>query len=240
IWDVNAITGRYLSTDFVVCNSKGNMIHYSTKSNVVHNFLRMKEGGIYAVKNFVVVPNKDEYRIFKQDMFMLEFDGETTIRRVTLWGGLGDVLVERKTNHVGMCVVVLTGMSMKDYNNKLYLSSTSCTVIYDDDDIPCIQELKADSRPPRYTKLPTKNPSSIMSVRKLEIELTSFTLPIRDHVQQHKNRQEPKLMRRKWKDHGHLPKMTHLLHSHMTQFETDLLPDLPPWVARSRSRIIMR
>nr|GEX79795.1 ABC transporter B family member 25 [Tanacetum cinerariifolium] len=83
IWDVNAITGRYLSMDFVVCNSKGNMIHCNAKSNVAHNFLRMKEGRIYAIKNFVVVPNKDEYRIFKQDMFMLEFDGETTIRKVS-------------------------------------------------------------------------------------------------------------------------------------------------------------
>ncbi|GJU47755.1 DNA helicase PIF1, ATP-dependent [Tanacetum coccineum] len=144
----------------------------------------MKEGRIYAVKNFVVVPNKDEFRIFKQDMFMLEFDGETTTRkvsadphgylrypfhlvdldklevtnnkylidatgghsiRVTLWGGLGDVLVERKTKHVGMCAVVLTGMSVKEYNNKLYLSSSSSMVIYDADDIPCLQELKADS-----------------------------------------------------------------------------------------------
>ncbi|GJZ08211.1 DNA helicase PIF1, ATP-dependent [Tanacetum coccineum] len=155
IWDVNTITGRYLSTDFVVSDYKGNMIHCSAKSNVAHNFLRMKEGGIYAVKKIVVVPNKDEYRRSKQDMFMLEFDGETTVRkvsadphgyslRVTLWGGLGDVLVEQKTKHVGMCAVVLTGMSVKDYNNKLYLSSSSSTVICDDDDIPCIQELKAD------------------------------------------------------------------------------------------------
>ncbi|GKC67494.1 DNA helicase PIF1, ATP-dependent [Tanacetum coccineum] len=72
----------------------GNMIHCSEKSNVAHNFLRMKEGGIYVVKNFVVVPNKDEFRIFKQDLFMLD---------------------------------------------------SSSTVIYDDDDIPCLQELKADS-----------------------------------------------------------------------------------------------
>ncbi|GJZ64159.1 DNA helicase PIF1, ATP-dependent [Tanacetum coccineum] len=184
IWDVNAITGRYLCTDFVVSDSKGNMIHCSAKSNVAHNFLKMKEGRIYAVKNFVVVPNKDEFRIFKQDMFMLEFDGETTKRkvsadpygylrypfrlvdldklevtnnkylidaagrhslRVTLWGGLGDVLVERKTKHVEMCAMVLIGMSVKEYNNKLYLSSSSSTVIYDADDIPCLQELKADS-----------------------------------------------------------------------------------------------
>nr|GEV95036.1 hypothetical protein [Tanacetum cinerariifolium] len=51
--------------------------------------------------------------------------------RVTIWGGLGDVLVERKTKHVGMCAVVLTIMS-----------ANSSTVIYNDDDIPSLQELK--------------------------------------------------------------------------------------------------
>nr|GEW20250.1 DNA helicase PIF1, ATP-dependent [Tanacetum cinerariifolium]GEW24774.1 DNA helicase PIF1, ATP-dependent [Tanacetum cinerariifolium] len=101
IWDVNAVTGRYLSTDFVVSDSKMQLGHSL---------------------------------------------------RVTLWGGLGDVLVERKTKHVGICAVVLTGMSVKDYNNKLYLSISSSTVIYDDDDIPCLQELKDDSSSVQPTK----------------------------------------------------------------------------------------
>ncbi|GJR97083.1 hypothetical protein Tco_0269257 [Tanacetum coccineum] len=83
VWDVNAVTGRYLSTDFVVSDSKGNMIHCSAKSTVAHNFLRLKEGGIYFVKNFVVLPNKDEFRIFRDDKFMIEFDGETTTRKVS-------------------------------------------------------------------------------------------------------------------------------------------------------------
>ncbi|GJY09825.1 putative reverse transcriptase domain-containing protein, partial [Tanacetum coccineum] len=212
VWDVNAVTERYLSTDFVVSDSKDNMIHCTAKSTVAHNFLRLKEGGIYSVKNFVVLPNKDEFRIFRHDMFMIEFDGETTARkvsadphsfcrypfcliefdqveptnnkylidiagyvtnvgrtsytkagsktlefylanqrgqslRVTLWGELGDVLVEKKTKHAGVCAMVLTGMSGKEYNNKLYLSSTSSMVFYDDDDIPCLPELRAnDSR----------------------------------------------------------------------------------------------
>nr|GFA72752.1 hypothetical protein [Tanacetum cinerariifolium] len=90
------------------------------------------------------------------DMFMLEFDGSTTIRkvsakgvgfgqslRVTLWGGVGDSLIEKKTAHVRMCTIVLTSMTAKAYNNKLYLSSTSSTVIYDNDDIPSLQELKS-------------------------------------------------------------------------------------------------
>ncbi|GJR76763.1 ATP-dependent DNA helicase PIF1-like protein [Tanacetum coccineum] len=48
IWDVNATIGRYLSTDFVICDSK---------------------------------PNKDEFRILKNAPFIVEFDGETSVRK---------------------------------------------------------------------------------------------------------------------------------------------------------------
>ncbi|GKA98099.1 putative reverse transcriptase domain-containing protein, partial [Tanacetum coccineum] len=81
--DVNAVTGRYLSTNFVVSDSKGSIIHCSAKSSMAHNFLRMKEGGIYSIKNFVVIPNKYEFRIFRHDRFMIEFDGETSARKVS-------------------------------------------------------------------------------------------------------------------------------------------------------------
>nr|GEY85234.1 nucleic acid-binding, OB-fold protein [Tanacetum cinerariifolium] len=63
---------------------------------------------------------------------------------VTLWGKLGDVLVKNKTKHAGVCAMVLTGMSGKEYNDKLYLSNTSSTVFYDDYDIPFLQELRVD------------------------------------------------------------------------------------------------
>ncbi|GJX77882.1 replication protein A 70 kDa DNA-binding subunit C-like protein [Tanacetum coccineum] len=203
----------------VVMIRRGNMIHCNAKSSVAHNFLRMKEGGIYSVKNFVVLPNKDEFWIFRHDRFMIEFDGETSTRkvsadphgflrypfrlikfdqvepahnkylidlagyvtnvgrtsntksgsktlefylanqrgqslRVTLWGDLGDVLVEKKTRHVGVCAMVLTGMSGKEHNNKVYLSSTSSTVFCDDDDIPCLQELRADDSRAAPNKAP--------------------------------------------------------------------------------------
>ncbi|GKA56184.1 zinc finger, CCHC-type containing protein, partial [Tanacetum coccineum] len=80
-WDVNAVTGCYLSTDIVVSDAKGNAIHCTARSNVAHNFLRLKEGGIYSIKNFVVHRNKEEYRIRKNDTFMIEFDGATSIRK---------------------------------------------------------------------------------------------------------------------------------------------------------------
>ncbi|GKB84180.1 replication protein A 70 kDa DNA-binding subunit C-like protein [Tanacetum coccineum] len=175
VWDVNAATGRYLSTNFVVSDSK-----VSAKSSVAHNFLRLKVGGIYSINNFVVLPNKDEFRIFRHDMFMIEFDRETTARKVSAdphgfhrypfrliefdqvkpannkysRGELGDVLVEKKTKHAGVYAMVLTGMSGKEYNNKSYLSSTSSTVFYDDDDIPCLQELRADDSRAAPSKAP--------------------------------------------------------------------------------------
>ncbi|GJU47520.1 replication protein A 70 kDa DNA-binding subunit C-like protein [Tanacetum coccineum] len=190
MWDVSAVTGRYLSTDFVVSDAKGNMVHCTARANVARNFLRLKEGAIYSIKNFVVKPNKEEYRILKNDTFMLEFDGSTAIRkafvksegfviysfqlvdfdsieptnnkylidvagyvtnvgrithqksgsrnldfylanhrgqsiRLTLWGGLRDVLIEK---------------NILAY--KLYLSSGSSTMIFDDAEIPALKTLR--------------------------------------------------------------------------------------------------
>nr|GFC32707.1 hypothetical protein [Tanacetum cinerariifolium] len=48
-WDVHIITGRYV-----------NAIHSSANANVAHNFLKLKEGSVYSIKNFVVLANKEE------------------------------------------------------------------------------------------------------------------------------------------------------------------------------------
>ncbi|GJU06159.1 replication protein A 70 kDa DNA-binding subunit C-like protein [Tanacetum coccineum] len=183
------------------------MIHCSVWASVAHNFLQLKEGGIYSMTNFTVKPNKEEYRVLKHDSFMPKFDGLTTFKRVsvkadgfvkyllnlvdfdaiepadnkylidvagyvssvcrtnhlksgstnldfhlanhrgqsirvTLWGNLEEVLVEKKTKQVGACPIVLASASPKIYNNKVYLSSTSSTVILNDADIPLIKALK--------------------------------------------------------------------------------------------------
>nr|GEU71805.1 hypothetical protein [Tanacetum cinerariifolium] len=81
IWDVCTVTGRYLSTDMVVFDALGNAIHCSARYNVAHNFIKLKEGIIYCIKNFVVHPNKEEYRIRKDDAFMMEFNGATSARK---------------------------------------------------------------------------------------------------------------------------------------------------------------
>ncbi|GJT38660.1 DNA helicase PIF1, ATP-dependent [Tanacetum coccineum] len=83
VWDVNATTGRYLSTDFVFSDSK------------------VYRGG-----------------------------GQSL--RVTLVWYCDYLLYREKTAFVGMV-----------FQYKLYLSSTSSTVIYDNDDIPSLQELRS-------------------------------------------------------------------------------------------------
>ncbi|GJQ94919.1 reverse transcriptase domain-containing protein [Tanacetum coccineum] len=216
IWDVHTITGRYVSTYFVMSDAKGNTFYSTAKANAAHNFLRLKEGSIYCIKNFVVQTNKEEYRIFKDHAYMIEFDGATSVRKtsvksggfvrypfqlkelgsieltdnkyligipylayvagyvtnlgritqqksgsrtidffiangsrqaiqVTLWGGLGDALVEKKTNNVGLYPVVLASMNVKLYSNKLYLSSGSSTQILDDPQIPALRALRAEN-----------------------------------------------------------------------------------------------
>ena len=62
---------------------QGKAIHCTARSNIAHNFVGLKERCVYSIKNFIVQPNKDEYRIMRHDPFMLEFDGSTTTRKVS-------------------------------------------------------------------------------------------------------------------------------------------------------------
>ncbi|GJT95896.1 zinc finger, CCHC-type containing protein [Tanacetum coccineum] len=66
--------------------------------------------------------------------------------RVTLWEGLGDTLIEKKTKDVGHCAINLTAMNVKTYNNKLYLSRSSSTQIFDDPNIPALKEPRSKIR----------------------------------------------------------------------------------------------
>nr|GEV34349.1 hypothetical protein [Tanacetum cinerariifolium] len=154
------------------------------KAIVSYNFLRLKDRGIYSVKIFVVKPNKDEYRILKNDAYMLEFDGSTTIRKASVkaygfvtypfqlqdFDGIdlsdnmylidvaGYVTNVGRTNHLKSCSKNLDFHLANHrvvHQDKVYLSSTSSTVIYDDDAIPAIKALKkANSLAPSAVRSP--------------------------------------------------------------------------------------
>ncbi|GKE75175.1 hypothetical protein Tco_1537216, partial [Tanacetum coccineum] len=60
----------FVQSLFNTSSLQGQMIHCSAQASVVHNFLRLREGGIYSVKKITVKPNKEEYRVIKDENFM--------------------------------------------------------------------------------------------------------------------------------------------------------------------------
>nr|GEY87503.1 hypothetical protein [Tanacetum cinerariifolium] len=67
-------------------------------------------------------------------------------------GGLDDMLIEKRTRHVGLYPVVIIAMSVKLYNNRLYLSSTSSTLIVDDDGVTLTKEILSSDNTTRKAK----------------------------------------------------------------------------------------
>ncbi|GJW86164.1 reverse transcriptase domain-containing protein [Tanacetum coccineum] len=139
MWDVHAATGRYLSTDLIFSDAKGDLMHCTARGNITHNFLWLKEGVIYSVKNFTIVPNKDEFCVMRFAELMLEFDGETTVRKSFV-----------KSNGFTCYPFQFVKIdALEPTNNRylidrLYLSSTSSTLIIDDEKIPVLQRIKTD------------------------------------------------------------------------------------------------
>nr|GEX42744.1 hypothetical protein [Tanacetum cinerariifolium] len=142
---------------------QGNAIHCSAWSNVAHNFIKLKEGVIYCIKNFMVHPNKEEYRIRKDGVFMLEFNGATSAQK-SLAKAAGFVrhpfqLVEldsveltdikymidvvRYITNIGRSIQQRTGSRTLDF----YLANeSSSTQIFDDSNIPASKELRSKIR----------------------------------------------------------------------------------------------
>ncbi|KAL6529080.1 hypothetical protein OROHE_014824 [Orobanche hederae] len=170
-WDVNAVTGGYLSTDFVISDGKGNTMHCTAKSKTSHNFVdRLKDGIIYTINDFAVLASTQEYRIKKECAYMIEFHGGTTVRRspVKAYGfvrhpfdliDFDDLQVSNNkylidvvgyVTNVGRSTQQRTGSKTLDFyltnqRDKLYLSSSSSTLILDDAEIPALKEFTSEA-----------------------------------------------------------------------------------------------
>ncbi|XP_071726943.1 uncharacterized protein [Rutidosis leptorrhynchoides] len=81
-WDTHTVYGRYLSTDFIASDEKGNIIQLTAKSNVAHHFIaRLKDGIVYLLHGFEVISNRNEYRIMRDNNLMIELTGTTFLRK---------------------------------------------------------------------------------------------------------------------------------------------------------------
>ncbi|GKD52100.1 reverse transcriptase domain-containing protein [Tanacetum coccineum] len=107
-WDVNAVTGHYLSMDFVVSDAK--LVDFDGIEPTENRYLIDVAGYI------TNVGRTDHQKIgsLNLDFFLANHRGQSI--RVTLWGALRDVLVENKSKQAGMCLIVLTSANKKYYN----------------------------------------------------------------------------------------------------------------------------
>ncbi|XP_071689352.1 replication protein A 70 kDa DNA-binding subunit B-like [Rutidosis leptorrhynchoides] len=86
-WDTHTVYGKYLSTDFIASDEKGNVVQLTAKNTVAHCFIpRLKEGSVYLLKNFEVIPNRDTYRILKDNKFLIQLQGSTFLGRQAIEG----------------------------------------------------------------------------------------------------------------------------------------------------------
>ncbi|XP_074290962.1 replication protein A 70 kDa DNA-binding subunit D-like [Silene latifolia] len=85
LWDVESPKKRgfIIFTDMVLIDEEGAYVHASLRGEAAPK-LRQKlvEGKIYIMKNFEVVPNKDEYRVVSDSKIMLNFQFDTFVKMV--------------------------------------------------------------------------------------------------------------------------------------------------------------
>nr|GEV42697.1 hypothetical protein [Tanacetum cinerariifolium] len=124
----------------VVCLSnakslQGNMILCTAKASIAHNFLRLKE----VWKVFVNCLGFPRY-----PFQLIDFDRIDPTNNKYLIDVTGYVTDVGRTNYTKTRSKIL--IFILQTSDKLYLSSTSSTVIYDNDDISYLQELKTSER----------------------------------------------------------------------------------------------
>ncbi|GJR97974.1 DNA helicase PIF1, ATP-dependent [Tanacetum coccineum] len=140
-WDVHAVTGRYLSTDFVLSDAKVSRKTSVTGGGFVRYPFELQDlGNIELTNNKYLIGFHAVSISITLDIFLSI--KQTPVNAGDTVGGLGDTLVEKKTKNLGLYPVVLTAMNVKQYNNKIYLSSSSSSQILDDPHIPALKEFK--------------------------------------------------------------------------------------------------
>ncbi|CAH9134255.1 unnamed protein product [Cuscuta epithymum] len=67
----------------VLIDEEGDYVHASIKSGYVHTLRpKIKEGMIHIIRNFSVLPNKEEYRVVADNKIMIQFFHNTIIKEV--------------------------------------------------------------------------------------------------------------------------------------------------------------
>lgn len=83
-WEVISSGSREpISTDMVLIDERGVLIHATIKNTFGHRFVGLlTEGGLYVLKNFSVVNNKEQWRVVGDNKLMIQFYSSTIVEEV--------------------------------------------------------------------------------------------------------------------------------------------------------------
>jgi hypothetical protein len=68
----------------IFMNFQGNVMHCVAKNKIAHRFVdKLQEGGLYVLRDFVVVPNTENFRVIKDASHIIQLQWSTSVRKVT-------------------------------------------------------------------------------------------------------------------------------------------------------------
>ncbi|XP_071714504.1 replication factor A protein 1-like [Rutidosis leptorrhynchoides] len=81
-WDTHTKYGKYLSTDFIASDQQ--FLLLTARNTVAHCFIsRLKEGSVYSLNKFEVSPNKDDYRLLRNNKVLIQLQGSTFLKKIS-------------------------------------------------------------------------------------------------------------------------------------------------------------
>ncbi|GJX99786.1 replication protein A 70 kDa DNA-binding subunit C-like protein [Tanacetum coccineum] len=143
VWDVSVVSGRYLSTEFIVSDSK--LVDFDAIEPADNKYLIDVAGYVTNVGKINHLKSGSK----NLDFHLANHIGQSI--RVTLWGNLREVLVEKKQNRLARAQ--LSSLRQSPKFATVYLSSTSSTMILDDAEILAIKALRDADRSIRASEL---------------------------------------------------------------------------------------
>ncbi|XP_071739895.1 uncharacterized protein [Rutidosis leptorrhynchoides] len=78
-WDTHTKYGKYLSTDFIASDEQ-----LTARNTVAHFFIsRLKEGSVYLLNKFEVIPKKGDYRLLRDNKVVIQLQGSTFLKKIS-------------------------------------------------------------------------------------------------------------------------------------------------------------
>ncbi|KAL8167440.1 hypothetical protein V2J09_008939, partial [Rumex salicifolius] len=83
-WDSTNSFGKYMSTEYLLSDAEGNVMHCSFRSSISHRFVALlEEGSVFSFKNFSLLVIKEKFRIRKDDRHIISLEDYTVVNKIS-------------------------------------------------------------------------------------------------------------------------------------------------------------